>query len=481
MQGRLVPGMLPSVLRSLHGGRRTGELKLTYGESRSALFFIRGHLVRGEASVTQLHMGEVMVAHGLLTKDALELATLRVIAEHKRLGQALIDLNLMSHEQVEQGLALHICEILTDAFCWKDGKYAFEEAAPETESGNEDHPLRESTGDLVIGAVRSIPSREVILHALGSLDRVLLPASDPFLRFQRLTLTPVDGFVLSRVDGASTARDVLSVTPLPAETVEHSLLALVCAGLVEFATDAPPKARDSVQFLRQEILDAHAALATREPHAILGIPAGSAPSDVKAAYFRLARRYHPDIQHDPALSDLGDKLETLFFRITAAYESLSAPPSRLREKQAGAALPVEADPPPVMVDVEDLYGRAEERFGEGKFWEAIALLTEVVNGAKGRVRSRARLLLARAYLKYPEHAKTAERELLAALQEDAQQPEIYYVLGTVYKRGGLASRATAMFRRAVELNPRYRAALAELEPGLPAPPPGPGRKRFGRG
>jgi hypothetical protein len=482
MQGRLTPGVLPTVLRTLHGGRRSGALRLTYGETRSVLYFVRGHLVRGESSVAQLHMGEIMVAHGLLSPEALEQATLTVISEHKRLGQALEDLGILSHSQVEQGLALHVCEILTDAFCWKDGAYTFDETDGRDPADGE-YPLRESTGELVVNAVRSVPSREVVLHALGSLDRVLLPATDPFLRFQRLTLTPVDGFVLSRVDGTSTARDVLSLTPLPAESVERSLLALVCSGLVEFVRqEARPALRSTAQFLRQEIQDAYAGLASRSPHEILGVPANAAPDEVKAAYFRLARRYHPDIQHDPALSDLGDKLETLFFRLTAAYEAVTARPSAIpAAPKGGEAAASPAPPPNTPVDAADLFQRAEERFEEGRFWEAIALLGEVVTAAQGRLRTKARLLLARAYLKYPEHVKAAERELLAALQEDPEQAETYYVLGTVYKRGGITSRAAAMFRRAVELNPRHRAALAELDGIGPQPSPGALRKFFGRG
>jgi hypothetical protein len=481
MQGRLSAGVFPTVLRTLHGGRLSGILRLTYGEARSGLAFARGHLVRGESSVPQLHLGEVMVAHGLLGRPALERATLAVIAEHKRLGQTLEDLGLLTHDQVEEGLGLHVREILTDAFCWKDGAYAFDRStAPPTPE--EDYPLRQSTGELLVGAVRAIPSREVVVHALGRLDRVLLPASDPFLRFQRLALTPVDGFVLSRIDGASTARDVLSLTPLAPEAVENSLLSLVCAGLVEFVSDgAQPAARNTAQFLRQEILDAYAALATRSPHEVLGVPKGASAAEVKAAYFRLARRYHPDTQHDPALADLGEKLETLFFRIAAAYEAITGalrqePPAPAPGQEGESA----ASPVPAMVDADDLYKRAEERFGEGRYWEAIALLSEVVAVATGRLRPRARVLLARAYLKYPEHVKGAERELLAALQEDPDQAETYYVLGTVYKRGGLQSRATAMFRRATELNPRHRAAQAELDQAGEPPSPGALRKFLGR-
>ena len=71
--------------------------------------------MRGESSVPQLHLGAVMVAHGLLGRDALEQATLAVIAEHKRLGQALEDLGLLTHGQVEEGQGLNVRELLVGA------------------------------------------------------------------------------------------------------------------------------------------------------------------------------------------------------------------------------------------------------------------------------------------------------------------------------------------------------------------------------
>ena len=47
--------------------------------------------------------------------------------------------------------------------------------------------------------------------------------TDPLLRFQKVTLSPTDGYVLSRVDGIMKARDIVEMIPLPQEEVEKSL------------------------------------------------------------------------------------------------------------------------------------------------------------------------------------------------------------------------------------------------------------------
>jgi cytochrome c-type biogenesis protein CcmH/NrfG len=99
----------------------------------------------------------------------------------------------------------------------------------------------------------------------------------------------------------------------------------------------------------------------------------------------------------------------------------------------------------------------------------VGLLGETIPLASGPLRSRARLLLARIGLKYPDRLKQAERELLAVVQEEPEQVEAYVLLGGLYRQQGLAARAAAHYRKALELNPLHRTAQAELAELLPEP------------
>ena len=63
------------------------------------------------------------------------------------------------------------------------------------------------------------------------------------------------------------------------------------------------------------------------------------------------------------------------------------------------------------------------------------------------------------------------------MREDADQVEAHYLLGTLYRRRGLAARATAMFRRALEIDPAHRASLAEMDAMSADPPPSDGGAR----
>src|SRR5215475_9720771 len=65
-------------------------------------------------------------------------------------------------------------------------------------------------------------------------------------------------------------------------------------------------------------------------YSLLGLAPGATPADIKRAYRRLARRYHPGINP-------GDKAaEVLFQRISEAYETL-VDPDRRRTYDSGEA------------------------------------------------------------------------------------------------------------------------------------------------
>ena len=178
-------------------------------------------------------------------------------------------------------------------------------------------------------------------------------------------------------------------------------------------------------------------------------------SEVKAAYLHLAKKFHPDVQHTPELADLGGKLETVFVRLGQAYRKArdqrcarrlrgasAGPPCRRRRmrrpstngpKAPGApehAAKQDEQQQPVMP--EEVYRKAEDAYDEGKYWEAMALLGVAIQGSSGVLQRRARLLLIRAYLKYPDRVRDAEKELLALIERDPENAETQYLLGTIY-------------------------------------------------
>lgn len=540
MNGKLAQGTLPGLLRELYVGRRTGLLRLIGDDVQRTVSFRAGEVVDASSNLSTERLGETLVREHMLSETDLDHAGELMRRDSVRLGDALQALGALDRATLERGMAAHVRDVLLAAFA-SDGEYAFEE---QSGPGGDDVTLYVSTGAVILDAVRRLQDPDVVRYGLGDLDRRLEPSSDPLLRFQTITLTPTEGFVLSRVDGTLTAREIVTLTALPTEEVLRSLLGLLSTGLVQHVTPqskpgarsefpappaeaptpspavaatvsepalpaAPAAPLPEASERRREILELHAALQARNHFEILDVARDASDADIKAAYFRQAKRFHPDVHHDPALADLRDKLEAVFIRVGQAYEVLKNSQARRsyearlpREPQPGQvpsagptgspAAPASAAPPTpssndAAVQVDQSLRKAERHIAAQEYWDAIRLLEGVLPHAQGRARTRARLLLAKALVKNPHWVRRAEETLLAIVKDEPQHVDAHYLLGEIYKSGGLRARAASMFRKVVELRPDHEEAaaqLAELAPAAEAAPepekPGLLKKLFGR-
>ena len=535
--GRLREGALLGVVRSLHAGRLTGVLRLDRAASRPdpgapslTLRFVNGQVVAGSAGAPG-RLGEILVRCGVLGPSDLECALVKARAEKRRLGPVLCEMEMVSRGRIEDALRLQIRDVLFIGLFCRDGEWAFE---PD-DAGilpDEEVTLRLSTAQLLLEATHRIGQPEVVREALGDLDRPLAAVEDPPLRLEGETLGPADGFVLSRVDGVTTARQILEITPLPAEEVERSLLALLSAGVIEVRPrPAGPGAGGgggrtasvreasaaAVSPAGRELLQAAEGLSRKNHFEVLGVPMSASVEDVRVAYLGLAKRFHPDALPKDTPAEQQQAARAVFVRVTDAFRVLREPTAReAYERRFGSNRPGDfagprAVPPPAaaprrgpetgstpatasaredrspapplaagpaaplppLQPVQEVLREAEEHLGAGRLWEASLSLEEVLVRSTGRLRQRAHLLLARACARTPSGSKRAEAELKAALEDDPACVEAYLALGQLYREKGLSGRAAAMFRQVLSLEPgsvKARQGLSDLEaPAVTAP------------
>jgi hypothetical protein len=465
--GNLTGRSVPEILRDLYVGRRTGVLHFASGDALRSVRFDKGRIVNASSNDPDRQFGDALVGDGLLTRAQLVAAQGNALKNGRRFGKVLVDMSLVSEKAFEDALAIHVREVLLEVFSWEESVYSFEEggSAPE-----EDRTLKLSTGEVILEAVRLVDSDRAIRRALGDMERVVAVTSDPFLRFQRISLTPTDGYVMSRVDGQTTMRGIVDIVPLPARDVERSLFGLLCTGIVEILSAFGPGA-PSPETVRISVLEAHVGLHTRNHFEVLGVTPTASAEQVKAAYYRLVRLFHPDGQHHASLRDLRDKLDDVFQRVSVAYDVLSHPQRRLdyegflsRQVQPpGAPEPQAGTGAAPNWSADRALDDAEHMLDEGKSWEAVGLLYGALPFAQGRVRQRMRLLRARVYLQHPGWTRQAEEELRLALQEDEQNAEAQYLLGTLFQGAGMLRRAAAHYRSALAARPDYRDAKMRLE------------------
>jgi serine/threonine protein kinase len=543
------------LLREIYVGSKSGHLHFAHdrGRERRSLRIVKGQIVHGTSDVAGEHLGDVLVRYGLLSQADLDRAIAIVLRERKRLGAVLSDLGLLERGRLEEAVGMHVREILSNVLSRAGGSHTFEELSDSAVEAELASQL--STGEAILEATRLVQDPALVRQGLGDMNRILILSRDPLLRSQRITLTPTDGFILSRIDGTLSAREVVSLIPLPPEDTERSLFGLLCTGTVDYLATAapaspaaptrtprreavtapapgpptppppsraapvapptppppsrpapptppPPTAKSAAEEarrverqaeeIRQIVLETFESLRQKDYFEVLGVLRTANETQIKEAYAHFARLLHPDACRHPSLADIREKREAVFFRLSEAYETLRDPVTRAkyetafepRRSRPAPAPPVQAasaagapSPPPLaptsepptpadpVLELEaamDSIRQAERLMKEEKFWDAIQLLESAIRRVEGAPRVRAKVVLAQDYMKNPKWQKRAEEVLQSALRENPAHTDAHLVLGSLYRAGGLVSRAAASYRKVLELQPGHPKAAQEL-------------------
>ncbi|GAC1352320.1 MAG: hypothetical protein NVSMB1_14030 [Polyangiales bacterium] len=170
----------------------------------------------------------------------------------------------------------------------------------------------------------------------------------------KLPISSLEGFVLSRIDGAGGAREIASMTGIASEEVTRILWHLVSLGAVEWpgatpplslknnATvsvaaqarprDLPPSKYDPSELeqpgdldpaLKRRILDLFHGLEDIDYYTLLGIGRTAERKPIKSAYYALAATFHTDRYFGKNLGVFKQKMEHVFGRITLAHDTLT--------------------------------------------------------------------------------------------------------------------------------------------------------------
>jgi curved DNA-binding protein CbpA len=182
-----------------------------------------------------------------------------------------------------------------------------------------------------------------------------------------LPLTPAEGFLLSRVDGRTSWGLLREVGGMPPAEVDACLRRFVERGFLtldEEKSASPPASESTAASpsrprlgadeslldsgLEIPVEDQRAVLAfecslDRPYHEILGVAADAELRELRRAYFRLSKEFHPDRYFRRNLGHFAERVERVFRRIAEAFALLSDPSARKEIertlRQAPAAAP----------------------------------------------------------------------------------------------------------------------------------------------
>lgn len=476
------------LIRRVFVGQWSGELLVEKDEQKKKIFLNAGSISYCATNINSERLGSVLLRRGKIDADALRSA-LRGKGS-MRLGQKLVAEGLISEDELQRSLIQSARENVCSMFNWTSGTYRF---GPGRTPLPEDLRFQLPTSDVILEGVRRIEDFETVRQGLASLDGPLAMAENAPEASQTDSLTPVEGFLLSRIDGVMTIDDVCAVSTVDREQTCRCLYGLYCAGLIrgpravedaripvgppveEAPAAAPRPTEPDHGEARPERIDDEiekkfiACCASQvDFYTVLEVSNSASEEQIRKSYYHLAKKYHPDRHRGKGGEELEQKLEALFMKIGAAYDTLHDANKRFDYDQSILKSPAVADSPGT-TETHSPEKEAAIHFKEGMrfylekdFWNAVQLFRRAIE-ASPEANSEHYRYLALALSQNPKWGKEAERYFLKAIELEPFSPDLRLLLGRLYRQSGMVRRAESQFREALRLEPGNSAIQAELD------------------
>jgi tetratricopeptide (TPR) repeat protein len=349
-------------------------------------------------------------------------------------------------------------ETLLSLFPFFDAEIAFWEHGRFLEESLEH---KTSLLHLITEGVRQMPFHPLLKEFLEEKKSVPKGTANIHL------LTGEERQLLDLLDGKKSGAELLAVHAGSPEGFWKTLFLLYCLNVVELP-EAPVERAEGggrrrvtpdLEARLQEAADFRKKLPRMDDYQVMNVSPNADEAEIKKAYFKLVRKFHPDLFGRDLDPEFKSQIDEVFDTITKAYRTLMSkgPKAPAALHQAGAARHIEKDR---LKNAETRFLQGKTLFDRGRYEEAIGLLEEAVRLKENK--GDYYLLLALAQSRIPDLSRKAEKNFLKAIELEPWDAEGFVGLGLLYKQEGLVHRARKQFEKALEVDPEHEAARREL-------------------
>lgn len=445
-------------LKEIFLNNKRGQLIFRHGGVQKYMFFHKGSLVSAKTNQPQELLGEILYKLGKIKEDVYSHID-QYIQPKKKLGEELIKHDLISENDLKEGLSFQMREILLNTFSAFEGEFKFQE---RDDLSDQEFETKINIPLLIEDGVRRMKYDQAIKVFFES--KQSLPKSKSF--FYRLTEEEKE--ILEAIRGDSSNATVLEKSRFNSEIFWKSLFLFFCLDLIDIDDDGKkveskgPAKQTNIGDKEKNVADALALsenLSSLDHYQLLEVETSADQAEIKRNYFRLARKFHPDLYSRDLPHEIKVVIEAVFDQVSKAHQTLSDEKKRKIYDERKEKIPVE--------DKRNWPKVAEVKFRQGKtlydkkqYQEAIIFLEEAVKlqGKKGQYF----LLLALAQSKIPSLHRKSELNFIHSIRYEPWNAEGYVGLGMLYKREGLFIKAKNKFEKALSIDPAHKLAMREM-------------------
>lgn len=481
-----------ALLNRIYAARLIGVLDLLFGRVQKKLYFNFGNVVFAASNLPADGLGEVMMRHGALTQGEFEEATRRM-QEGQRFGFALVDLGVCDLAHVADWVRKQVTQIAASVFENPYGRFYFADSFEENVVPEVGIAL--PMGQLLLPALRE--AHDLPLEDLASDEALHVDLSpDPRMRFQDVELNDEERLVLARISHAMPAGEILRISKLPTEQAARSLYTMLALGMViavppEKAAEggpayggledsdlrksaaaaaeptappaAPPPSRppaDASGF-EQEMKKYLGLVVSATYYQLLDVTPLSAPSAIKASYYKLVRKFHPD-RHMGRVEWIG-QLQQIMDVLTIAYRTLTDERTRgkydkkLAETGTFAIGRAKTEKEHT---AEECLDQAKQCLRAQNYAGSITWLRKCVEIAPND--SKYRAMLARSLAAVPQYRREAIEHFEKAIQLDPWNTSALFQFAELFEEMQLPWRARPLYQKIIDIDPEHNKAREKI-------------------
>ncbi|MEK7823247.1 MAG: DUF4388 domain-containing protein [Nitrospirota bacterium] len=338
LNGSLKDFQLADILIGLQRSTKTGILDIKSGSTVKEIFIENGDMIFATSNNEDDRLGELLVKEGKITLEEYNQSSLLLTKTGERLGKILVELGCLTPKELFEAVRHQIEEIILSLFSLEEGRFEFQEKPIPQE---EIITLRISVANIIYHGIKRITNFAYIKQMCPPIDYILNLSPNPMDIFQALTLEDVDKNILSYVNGLYSIKIILLLSPVKDFETLKTICALLSAGLIKIKREDETPIKLPIEYIFGEpeekapdeflgrIEEMYKKCGTLGYYEVLEVGKDASSEEIKKAYYKLSKEFHPDRHFYFQAHDIKGKLMKILSYTTEAYETLSHPGKRV--------------------------------------------------------------------------------------------------------------------------------------------------------
>jgi hypothetical protein len=218
---------LPEILVTIHRYRAPGVVECRRESVAKRIYLDRGQIIFATTNQISESLGDKLLTAGRITREQYDASLVRVRETGKRHGVTLVEMGILSHEELFVAVREQIEGILWTIFGWDSGAVTF---VPGRDKHLEFVKVEIPVPRAVLNGVRMMPDARALVARLGV--KTTLYAQTGVVN-EDLILAADEQALLDAVDGKRALYELVNMPLLSAADNARVLYAFVTLGLIE--------------------------------------------------------------------------------------------------------------------------------------------------------------------------------------------------------------------------------------------------------